>query len=172
MLVTPLNLPELHYCSSMKKPLTKPKQQTVSAIGENGEPIVAVIETPRRGPRGFHFPIALAERFGKVGLSYSELAEILGISKRTVQREFDKGEKSEFVTAYKKALGGTKTTLRERLLERSKVSDTALIFALKNYCRFSDRPQDEEKEKVQIEITSRGKPVKTPKWLDPWKEGE
>ena len=77
-----------------------------------------------------------------------------------------------FVTAYKKALGGTKTTLRERLLERSKVSDTALIFALKNYCRFSDRPQDEEKEKVQIEITSRGKSVKTPKWLEPWKAGE
>jgi len=107
-------------------------------IGENGQPVFAVIESPRRGPKGFNFPVALAERFGKVGLSYHEIAEILGVSKRTVQREFDKGQKSEFVTAYKKAFAETKFDLRKRLLERTEVSDTALIFALKNFWFFDN----------------------------------
>ena len=136
-------------------------------IGENGQPVFAVIESPRRGPKGFNFPVALAERFGKVGLSYHEIAEILGVSKRTVQREFDKGRKSEFVTAYKKAFAETKFDLRKRLLERTEVSDTALIFALKNFCGFSDRPKNDEFRdgELTINIIQDGKPLKEPDWL-------
>lgn len=142
----------------------KPPKQPQS---KNGLPPFAVIETPRRGPRGFHFPIALAERFGKVGLSYYEIAEILGVSKRTVQREFNKGLKSEFVTAYKKAFAESKFELRKRLIERSEVSDTALIFALKNFCGFSDRPKDDglENGELTIKIFENGKPAKEPEWL-------
>ena len=130
--------------------------------------IKAVVRKPRRGPGGYMFPVGLAEGFGKVGLSYREISEILGISKRTVQREFDKGEKSEFVTTYTKALGETKTMLRARLLERAHSSDTALIFALKNYCQMRDRPElaapakDEVKE---IRVSMGGKTVSQPKWM-------
>jgi transcriptional regulator with XRE-family HTH domain len=136
-------------------------------IAENGQPVIAVIESPRRGPKGFHFPVALAERFGKIGLSYHEIAEILGVSKRTVQREFNKGRKSEFVTAYKKAFAETKFDLRKRLLERTEVSDTALIFALKNFCGFSDRPKNDELRdgELTINIIQDGKPLKEPDWL-------
>jgi AraC-like DNA-binding protein len=143
------------------------KTEKNSMIGENGQPVFAVIESPRRGPKGFNFPVALAERFGKVGLSYHEIAEILGVSKRTVQREFDKGQKSEFVTAYKKAFAETKFDLRKRLLERTEVSDTALIFALKNFCGFSDRPKNDELRdgELTINILQDGKPAKEPDWL-------
>jgi hypothetical protein len=143
------------------------KTEKTPMIGENGQPVFAVIESPRRGPKGFNFPVAMAERFGKVGLSYYEIAEILGVSKRTVQREFNKGLKSEFVTAYKKASAETKFDLRKRLLERSEVSDTALIFALKNFCGFSDRPKNDSVEngEININILENGKPAKEPSWL-------
>ena len=130
--------------------------------------VIAVISKPRRGPGGYRFPVGLAAGFGKVGLSYREISEILGISKRTVQREFDKGEKSEFVTTYTKALGETKMRLRSRLLERAHSSDTALIFALKNYCQLRDRPEllshptDEVKE---VRVSMGGKAVTQPKWM-------
>ena len=130
--------------------------------------VIAVIKKPRRGPGGYKFPVGLADGFGRVGLSYREMAEILGVSKRTVQREFDKGEKSEFVTTYTKALGETKMSLRARLLERAHSSDTALIFALKNYCQMRDRPElatpgkDELKE---IRVSMGGKTVSQPKWM-------
>ena len=128
----------------------------------------AVVIKARRGPGGYTFPVGLADGFGRVGLSYREMAEILGVSKRTVQREFDKGEKSEFVTTYTKALGATKISLRARLLERAHSSDTALIFALKNYCQMRDRPElaapakDEVKE---IRVSMGGKTVSQPKWM-------
>ena len=89
-------------------------------------------------------------------------------TKRTVQRGFDKGEKSEFVATYTKALGETRTMLRALLLERAHSSDTALIFALKNYCQMRDRPEmatpakDEVKE---IRVSMGGKTVSQPKWM-------
>ena len=128
----------------------------------------AVVIKPRRGPGGYTFPVGLADGFGRVGLSYREMAEILGVSKRTVQREFDKGEKSEFVTTYTKALGATKMSLRARLLERAQSSDTALIFALKNYCQMRDRPEmaTSPKDAVkEIRVSMGGKILQQPKWM-------
>ena len=130
--------------------------------------VIAVIKKPRRGPGGYKFPVGLADGFGRVGLSYREMAEILGVSKRTVQREFDKGEKSEFVTTYTKALGETKMSLRARLLERAHSSDTALIFALKNYCQMRDRPElatPAKNEVKEIRVSMGGKTVSQPKWM-------
>ena len=58
--------------------------------------------------------------------------------------------------------------LSARLLERAHSSDTALIFALKNYCQMRDRPEmatPDKDEVKEIRVSMGGKTVSQPKWM-------
>lgn len=132
----------------------------------HGLEIAAVIPKARRGPHGFVFPVELAEGYGEIGMSHEEIAHTLMIDRATVEREFKKGKKSEFATAFKKGYANLRKNLRRHLITRSADSDAALIFALKNYCGMRDKHEVEHAGEVQVNVTMGGKAFKRPpKWL-------
>lgn len=155
-------------------------QQRISTESEKPKPkrrarrkpkkleVKAVVYKARRGPKGYKFPVELAENFGTVGLNQSEIAGILGVTLRTVQREFEKADKSEFVVAYQKGAANMRNGLRKTLLQRATKggSDAALIFALKNYCGMRDKQEVDHSGEIKVNVTMGGKAFKKPpKWL-------
>lgn len=148
---------------------------TINGNGEarfHGLEIAAVIPKARRGPGGFVFPVKMAEKFGRAGLAQQDIADILSVDLKTVQREFNQKKESEFVLAYKRGAANLRNSLRNKLLDvatsavPSKGQVTALIFALKNYCGMADKQEVEHAGEVQVNVTMGGKAFKRPpKWL-------
>lgn len=142
---------------------------TISKNGEarfHGLEIAAVIPKARRGPKGFVFPVEMAETFGELGMTHQEIADLFGITRMSVEREFAKDNKSDFVTAYKRGYANLRQNLRRHLITRAADSDAALIFALKNYCGMRDKHEVEHAGEVQVNVTMGGKAFKRPpKWL-------
>jgi len=57
-------------------------------------------------------PVEMAHGFGQLGLTFDDMADLLGISRRTVAREFSEGEASDFVTEYRKGRANTNRSIR------------------------------------------------------------
>ncbi len=146
----------------------KKKSKTDKLLAKNGRKPVAVVEKARRGPRGFTMPVGLAEGFGQLGLTQADVAGFLKVSKKTVEREFQKGEESEFVREYRKGKASTNRSLRMKLLQRAlrEDRDSLLQFALKNFCGMKEQVEVENSGEVTVNITMGGKDLKMPKWLE------
>jgi len=119
------------------------------------------------GRKPYIMPIAMAEGFGQLGLTQADIAGLLNISIKTVNREFVKPD-SEFAAEYRKGKAKTAQSLRMKLLRRAikEDRDSLLQFALKNFCGMKDQVEVENSGEVTVNITMGGKEVETPKWLE------
>ena len=112
-------------------------------------------------------PAGLAEGFGQLGLTQADIADFLKVSRKTVEREFQKAENSEFVREYRKGRASTNRSLRMKLLQRAlrEDRDSLLQFALKNYCNMKDAAEVDHQGQIAINGTMGGEIVKQPKWM-------
>lgn len=112
-------------------------------------------------------PVEMAEGFGQLGLTQADIAGILKISVKTVNREFVKPD-SEFAAEYRKGKAKTSQSLRMKLLRRAikEDRDSLLQFALKNFCGMKEQVEVENSGEVTVNITMGGKEVSLPKWLE------
>lgn len=112
-------------------------------------------------------PVHMAEGFGQLGLTQADIAGILKVSVKTVNREFVKPD-SEFATEYRKGKSKTAQSLRMKLLKRAITDerDSLLQFALKNFCGMKDHAEIEHGGEMTVNITMGGKSVDVPKWLE------
>jgi len=145
----------------------KKKTKTDKLLSSNGRKPVAVVETARRGPGGYTMPVGLAEGFGQLGLTQADIADFLKVSRKTVEREFQKGEASEFVREYRKGRASTNRSLRMKLLQRAlrEDRDSLLQFALKNYCGMKETAEVDHQGQISVNVTMGGQVIKQPKWM-------
>lgn len=124
-------------------------------------------KSPRLGKPYKPLPIEMAEGFGQLGLTQADIAGILKISIKTVNREFVKPD-SEFASEYRKGKAKTSQSLRAKLLRRAikEDRDSLLQFALKNFCGMKEQVEVENSGEVTVNITMGGKEVSLPKWLE------
>jgi hypothetical protein len=112
-------------------------------------------------------PVEMAAGFGQLGLTQADIAGILKISVKTVNREFVKPD-SEFASEYRKGKAKTSQSLRMKLLQRAikEDRDSLLQFALKNFCGMKEQVEVENSGEVTVNITMGGKEIEIPKWLE------
>jgi hypothetical protein len=146
---------------------TKKKSKSDKMLSSNGREPIAVVEKARRGPKGFTMPVGLAEGFGQLGLTQADIADFLKVSRKTVEREFQKQDDSEFVREYRKGRASTNRSLRMKLLQRAlrEDRDSLLQFALKNYCNMKDTAEIDHQGQISVNVTMGGEVVKQPKWM-------
>lgn len=145
----------------------KKKTKSDKMLSSNGREPIAVVEKARRGPKGFTMPVGLAEGFGQLGLTQADIADFLKVSRKTVEREFQKQDDSEFVREYRKGRASTNRSLRMKLLQRAlrEDRDSLLQFALKNYCNMKDTAEIDHQGQISVNVTMGGEVVKQPKWM-------
>jgi hypothetical protein len=146
---------------------TKKKSKSDKMLSSNGREPIAVVEKARRGPKGFTMPVGLAEGFGQLGLTQADIADFLKVSRKTVEREFQKQDDSEFVREYRKGRASTNRSLRMKLLQRAlrEDRDSLLQFALKNYCNMKDTAEIDHQGQISVNVTMGGEVIKQPKWM-------
>lgn len=145
----------------------KKKSKSDKMLSSNGREPIAVVEKARRGPKGFTMPVGLAEGFGQLGLTQADIADFLKVSRKTVEREFQKQDNSEFVREYRKGRASTNRSLRMKLLQRAlrEDRDSLLQFALKNYCNMKDTAEVDHQGQISVNVTMGGEAIKQPKWM-------
>ena len=89
--------------------------------------------------------IEKAEIFGRFRASYATMADYFGCCERTIQREFDKGEESNFCQSYKKALSNTKMRLSESQFKYALEGSVPLLIWLgKQYLDQKDKVENSD----------------------------
>ena len=89
----------------------------------------------------------LVEQLGKIMCTQEEIAGILGISVRTLQRD------DEFCRIYKDAIQNGKASIRRNQFKLSEVNASMAIWLGKQYLYQKDHPEDGgNKQKVEIKF--------------------
>ena len=124
-------------------------------------------QTRKVGRPKANLPVEMAHGFGQLGLTQANVADILGISRRTVEREFAKGDDSNFVREYRRGRANTERSIRMKILQRAikEDKDNVLLFAAKNYCGMKEAAEVDHQGQISVNVTMGGEVIKQPKWM-------
>ena len=142
---------------------TKSTRKVQKSSSRNGS-----LPKPKKvGRPKIELPVEMAHGFGQLGLTFDDMADILGISRRTVAREFSEGEASDFVTEYRRGRANTNRSIRMKILQRAikEDKDNVLLFAAKNYCGMKETAEVDHQGQISVNVTMGGEVVKQPKWM-------
>lgn len=112
-------------------------------------------------------PVEMANGLGQLGLTQADIADLLGVSRRTIEREFAKGDSSDFVREYRKGRANTNRSIRMKILQRAikDDKDNVLLFAAKNYCGMKEAAEVDHQGQITVSVTMAGEVIKQPKWM-------
>lgn len=141
-----------------------PVNQESEGLGPLGLAPEKITRGAKTGPKPWaenhpNLPIDQAEEMGKLRLSQANIAALCNVDERTVQREFAKGDKSEFVCRYKRGEMDWCQQLRAAMAKRAlNGSDALAIFMAKNDLGMTDRPLVEI-HNTQVTVTEEPLPT-------------
>lgn len=85
--------------------------------------------------------------------SLRDCADYFGCSHDTIERRVREWGYEDFASFREQNMVHTRFQLKRDLIERSKKSDTLLIFALKNMCGFADKNESQvEQKNISINV--------------------